>query len=123
MEAPKITLEYLLSTNQPPHQQTLKLISKDSLYSYVFVITDPETSSKYAIKLMPMGHLPKTDSQPEMGSQESVFLEEKGFPYHKKTTPNPIRVEKELEYLQKFEGIGPHPESYNIYTDYEEIIS
>ena len=60
-------LNHLISVNQPPNQ-TLKVVSEDSLYSYVFKMTETNTRKVYAIKLIPMGHLPKSDVDSE--SQE-----------------------------------------------------
>ena len=111
-------LNHLISVNQPPNQ-TLKVVSEDSLYSYVFKMTDTNTRKVYAIKLIPMGHLPKSDvdSESQEESQEVQLYDIK-----KKTTPNDRRIEKELEYLHHFSGIGPHPESVTISTDYNSII-
>ena len=113
------TLDDLIKLNQT--SKTLQMVSKESLYSYVLKITDPHTEQVYAIKLIPMGYLPKTDSQPEMGSQQSQEVVSPSGK-QKKTTPNPNRVEKEVSYLQKFEDIGPRIESYEIDEDYTSII-
>jgi hypothetical protein len=57
MAESRITLDELISLE---NQSTLQLVSKESLYSYVFKITDTRTGKVYAIKLIPMGYLHKT---------------------------------------------------------------
>jgi hypothetical protein len=114
-----ITLDELISLE---NQSTLQLVSNESLYSYVFKITDTRTGKVYAIKLIPMGYLPKTDLESEqLGSQQSQEVESSSG-LQKKTTPNQRRIEKEMEYAKKFEGIGPHTESHAIYPNYTTII-
>jgi len=53
-------LEQLLHENQIT--KTLTLISKDSLYSYVFSISDQRDKKTYALKLIPIGR-PATESE------------------------------------------------------------
>jgi len=119
MAESRITLDELISLE---NQSTLQLVSKESLYSYVFKITDTRTGKVYAIKLIPMGYLPKTDLESEqLGSQYSQEVEAPSG-IKKKTTPNQRRIEKELQNLLDLAGIGPVPESHAIYPNYTTII-
>ena len=113
-----IILDYLIEANK--RAKTLISISELSLYSWVFKIKDPTTDKIYVIKIIPIGH---THNPPEGDSQYSfastvVKVDERD----KKITPTPKRIEREFDYLTRFYGIGPHPESWGAHPGYDKII-
>jgi hypothetical protein len=115
-EPQEITLEDLLSN---PNFK-LKILVKSSLYSYVFIFTNPKTREKYIFKLIPIGHL-LTDAATHTSSQQSQDAPAHGIPIPKKITPKPRRVEKEFENLQYFHtqipDTSPKPESFGFTGD------
>ena len=84
--------------------KTLTLVSKDSLYSYVFSIYD-QYGNRFALKLIPIG------------KSEDSKIRQPGI--RKNITPNSRLVEIEFNNLQTLSSkpiaIGPKPYFYKIY--------
>jgi len=114
-------LEQLLHENQIT--KTLTLISKDSLYSYVFSISDQRDKKTYALKLIPIGR-PATES-------EDSKIRKVGI--HKNITSDSQLVKEEFDNLQKFyysktlsifpKHICPEPIFGASYPDYNSVIT